>query len=97
MTEQDLNEQQKALDEQQKELNSVQNDINDARMMVAYYSGEAEDMPLKTYCFACTGYKENTTRCPLTGEDVCFDCQVAYCAGNADNTSVQCNYCGKSI
>ena len=61
------------------------------------YPLNTETMSLSTFCYACTDYKENTTRCPLTGEDVCSDCQVAYCAKNADDTSVQCNYCGKSI
>ena len=58
---------------------------------------QSANFVFKTYCFACTGYKLVTTRCPLTGEDVCSECQTSYCAKNADDTSVECNYCGKSI
>ena len=48
-----------------------------------------------TYCWDCTDYKAETSRCQLTGEDVCSDCQDGYCAKNADLSSVECNYCKK--
>ena len=56
-----------------------------------------ENMTVYTYCFDCTGYKAETSRCQLTGEDVCSDCQVDYCVKNGDSSSVECNYCGKGL
>ena len=56
---------------------------------------KTKEMKFRTYCFDCEGYKDNTTRCMLTGEDVCANCQPTYCVKNHDKSSVECNYCQK--